>query len=427
MSERHPARRQVLAALGTAGGAALAGCTSLLDTGESGSGDPADDESGGGEPNVGESAGLERLWSAGTPTEYGTNHHRMGVVRVDGEPTVGVPRSELPDMLGCGLLAVDGDGEKRWSRELPAEACDPHSIGDVAVGTIGGETVFLVATIQREVVAYSAVTGEPRFEADLLESVPYGPPVISPRLADGSRRIVVVDNSGTLVVAHPDGSRAWTRAVGGVVYPAPVVRDIDGDGSVEVVVTTDIESGWVLAFGIDGEPRWRAEFETGGRQLSSIDREEGCDIVLSTWGGNVAAVDGPSGDVRWSELLADRGLLGDSDTERLYAAEGNGVVHAIDPEDGSVAWTVDSVATDAPANGPVVGTDGSAGGPVVASLSYDGTLGLIDPERGTVELEHSFGTEAYTQPLLTDLTGDGSDDMLVMFGDAHVEAYSLPD
>jgi outer membrane protein assembly factor BamB len=427
VSERRPARRQVLTALGTAGGAFLAGCTSLLDTGDSGGGDSDGDESEREESAGGESNGLERLWSAGTPTEYGTNHHRMGVVRVDGEPVVGVPRSERPDVPGCGLLAVDGDGEKRWSRDLPAEACDPHSVGDVAAGTIDGEQVFLVATIQKEVVAYSAGTGEPRFEADLIESVPYGAPVVSPELADGSRRIVVVDNSGNLVVARPDGSRAWTRAVDGVVYPAPVVRDVDGDGSVEVVVTTDIKSGWVLAFGIDGEPRWRTEFETGGRELSSIDREEGRDIVLSTWDGNVAAVDGASGDVRWSEPLADRGLLGDSDSERLYATEGNGVVHAVNPEDGSVTWTVDSVATDAPANGPVVGTNGPEGQPVVASLSYDGTLGLIDPDRGNAELEHSLGTEAYTRPLLTDLTGDGSDDMLVMFGDASVEAYTLPD
>jgi len=27
---------------------------------------------------------------------------------------------------------------------------------------------------------------------------------------------------------------------------------------------------------------------------------------------------------------------------------------------------------------------------------------------------------------VTDLTGDGRDDLLIMFGDARVEAYSLP-
>lgn len=415
VSDSNPGRREVLAALGTASGAFLAGCSGLLET--------SDTEDGG---SSGTAGGLTRLWTAGTPTEYGTNHHRMGVVQVDGEPVVGVPRSESPDVQGCGLLAVDGDGGRLWRQDLPAEACDPHSVGDVAVGQLDDEPVFLVATIQNDVVAYDVTTGERRFSAELVGTVPFGAPVISPPLADGSRRIVVLDNSGNLVVAHTDGSRAWTREVDGVAYPSPVVRDVDGDGSVEVVVTTDIESGWVIALGIDGELRWRTAFESGGRELTSVERGEGRDLVLSTWEGEVAVVDGDGGEIRWSEPLADRGILGHSDGDQLYAGEGDGVVHAIDPGDGTVEWTVDSLASDAPANAPVLASDGPGGRPVVASLSYDGTLGLIDAERGRVVVEEGFGEETYTQPLVTDLTGDGRDDLLIMFGDARVEAYSLP-
>ena len=418
MRDDSTGRRTVLAALGTASSAALAGCSGVLDWGGS------DDSDGGAGNGVGAPEQVDRLWTAGTTTEYAGNHHEMGAIRVDGKVVVAVPRSEDPDTEGCGLLALDAGGETRWRRDLPAEVCDPHAVGDVAVGELDGDPILLVATIEKDVVAYAAATGGVRFEAELVETVPYGHPVISPPLADGSRRVVVVDNLGHAVVANLDGSTAWRREFEGVVYPAPVVRDVDGDGAVEVVVATDAEQGWLVAHDAAGEERWRTAFETGGRALSSVERDDHRDLVLSTWGGQVAAVDGRSGETRWSELLAERGILGGSDGERLYAGAGDGVVHAIDPNDGTVVWTVDSIGSSAPANAPVVGHP-REGAPVVASLAYDGALGLIDAETGSVLVEHSFGEETYTSPLFADLTGDGSDDLLVMFGDARVEAYRL--
>jgi len=421
VSEQQPSRRELLAGLAGTGTATLAGCLGRLDSGGV-EGQESDGGSGDGDEARTDAGGeLDRLWTAGPTTEYGGNHHKMGATWLGGDPVVGVPHSERPDTPGCGLLALDATGQVRWRRDLPAGSCDPHAVGDVSVGSIDGEAVLLAATIEGTVVAYSAETGDPRFEADLVETIPYSAPVISPELADGSRRIVVVDNTGNVVAARPDGSVAWTHSVEGVVYPAPVVRDVDGDGSVEIVVTTDRKRGWVIALDTAGEVRWEAEFETGGKALSSVGRGDHRDVVLSTWGGEVAAVDGRTGEIRWAETLADRGILGDSDGDRLYASEGSGVVHAVDPVDGTVVWTVDSLGTDAPANAPVV-LGGKTSSPTVASLSYDGSLGLIDAS-GEVLAEHSFGESSYTSPLPVDLTGDGREELLVMFGDGRVEAY----
>jgi len=423
VNERGPSRRELLAGLAGTGTAAFAGCLGRLDSGGV-EGQESDGESGdGGDARTDAGGTLDRLWTAGPTTEYAGNHHEMGVTWLGGEPVVGVPHSERPDTSGCGLLALDAAGGVRWRQDLPAAACDPHAIGDVSVGSIDGEAVLLAATIEGTVVAYSAETGEPRFEADLVETIPYSAPVISPELADGSRQIVVVDNTGNVVAARPDGSTRWTRPVEGVVYPAPVARDVDGDGSVEIVVTTDRRNGWVIAMDTAGEIRWEAEFETGGKALSSIGRGGHRDVVLSTWGGEVAAVDGRTGEIRWAETLADRGILGASDGDRLYASEGSGVVHAVDPTDGTVVWTVDSLETDAPANAPVVIAGEAGSSPTVASLSYDGSLGLIDAG-GDVVAEHSFGESSYTSPLPVDLTGDGREELLVMFGDGRVEAYT---
>jgi outer membrane protein assembly factor BamB len=406
-------RREILAGLGTAGAVGLAGCSVLGGT-ERVATDGTD-----------ESAGVERLWRADTSTEYAQNHHKLGTTQVDGEHVVGVPLSEYPDTVGCGLVGLGSGGEIRWREQLPKSVCDPHSIGDVGTGTIDGEQVFVVSTIEGESVAYHAGSGDRLFEADLIETIPYSEPVLTPPLSDGDRRIVVLDNSAYLVVGRLDGTVDWRHDADGVTYPAPVVADVNGDGVPEIVVAVDQASGWVVAFSMDGSVLWETEFESGGRGLIALEREHGYDIAVSTWDGQVAAIDGTDGEIRWQGEYARRGILGEYDEEHLYTTEGDGVVHAIDRSDGSLAWTTSSLSSTAPANAPVVGESALDGGPAVGTLTYDGTLGLLDPATGRIELEHQFGSETFTSPLLVDVTGDDRQDVVVMFGDGRTEAFAL--
>jgi outer membrane protein assembly factor BamB len=409
-------RRQILAGLGTAGSVGLAGCSVLggLQGSETVDTDDTDD-----------SAGVERLWRADPSTEYAQNHHKLGTTRVNGAPVVGVPLSEYPDTVGCGLVGLGNGGEVRWREQLPKSVCDPHSIGDVGTGRVDGEQAFVVSTIEGDTVAYSAATGDRLFTADLIETIPYSQPVLTPPLSDGERRVVVVDNSANVVVAQLDGAVDWTHDAGSVAYPAPVVADVDGDGDHEIVVSTDDAKGWVVALGLDGTVRWETGFESGGRGLVGLEREQGYDIAVSTWKGQVAAIDGTDGAVRWQGEYARRGILGEYDENHLYTTEGDGVVHAIDRSDGSLAWTVESLSSTAPANAPVVGTNPLEDGPAVGTVTYDGTLGLIDAETGTVELEHQFGSDVFSSPVLVDLTDDGRQDVVVMFGNGRTEAFAL--
>jgi len=320
---------------------------------------------------------------------------------------------------------VGSGGEVRWRDKLPADVCDPHSIGDVGTGVVDGEPVFVVSTIEGETVAYHAGTGDRLFEADLIETIPYSRPALTPPLSDGDRRVVVLDNSAHLAVGRLDGTVDWRYDAGGIAYPAPVVADINGDGAPEIVVTLDQASGWVVALSLDGSVLWETEFESGGRGLIGLEREEGYDVAVSTWQGKVAALDGASGDVRWQGPYARRGILGEYDQTHLYTAEGDGVVHAIDRADGSLAWTTESLSSSAPANAPVVGTNVLDGGPGVGTLTYDGTLGILDPETGTVEVERQFGPDTFSSPLFVDLTGNGRQEVVVMFGNGRTEAFGL--
>jgi outer membrane protein assembly factor BamB len=389
--------------------AGLAGCSAL--------GGPATPTSDG--------PGVERIWRASISTEYAQNHHKLGHTAVDGEPVVGVPLSEYPDTVGCGLVGLGSNGEVRWRDELPAGVCDPHSIGDVGTGTVDGQPVFVVSTIEGDTVAYHAGTGDRLFEADLIETIPYSRPALTPPLSDGDRRVVVLDNSAHLVVGRLDGTVDWRYDADGITYPAPVVADVNGDGTPEIVLTTDTASGWVLALSLDGSVLWETEFESGGRGLVGLERDDGYDIAVSTWQGEVAALDGATGDVRWTGTYAERGILGEYDQDHLYTAEGDGVVHAIDRADGSLAWTTESLSSSAPANAPAVGSTALDGEPAVGALTYDGTLGLLDPETGRVELERQFGPDTFSSPLFVDLTGDDQQDVVVMFGNGRTEAFGL--
>jgi len=401
-------RRRLVSTLGAVGVAGFAGCLS--------------GPSGGRSP---ETEPVDQRWRTDTTREYTQNHHTLSVAHADGEAVIGVPLSELPDRPGCGLVAVDRSGTICWEHRLPKGVCDPHSIGDVGVGHIRGTAALVVSTIEGETVAYDALTGERLFGADLIETIPYSAPAVTPPLAEGGQRIVVLDNNGNLAVATPDGQLDWRHSADGITYPGPVVGDVDGDGQVEIVVSTDTTTGQVIAFGIEGAERWRTALESGGRGLVGMERDDHQTVAVSTWDGEVVAIDGRTGEKRWADTYAERGILGGYDESTLYTTEGDGVVHAVNREDGSLTWTVDALSTTAPANSPAVGAAGPDGETRVVALSYDGTLGVIDPQTGDLTVEHQFGPEVFSRPVTVDLDDDGRDELVVMFGNGQVGAFSL--
>lgn len=408
-----PTRRQILATLGAVGSAGLAGCT--------GGQAPQDSDT---EPTDEQPAAddLQRLWETETRTEYEQNHHKIGVTETGDGTVIGIPLSELPETAGCGLVALDTEGAVRWEQMLPKAVCDPHSIGDVATGVIEETPVLLVATIEGETIAYEAASGEQLFAANLIETIPYSGPALVPEGPEGETRVVVMDNTANVVSARLDGTVDWTHDAGGVGYPAPVVEDVDGDGEMEIVIATDEADGWVTALALDGSVLWETRFESGGRGLVELPQGDRSDVAVSTWKGEVAAIDGRNGDIRWRGMYATRGLLGDYDQDHLYSTEGDGVVNAIDRSDGTLAWSTDSLPSSNPANAPSVGENDD----VVAALTYDGAFGILDPDNGTVELGHKLDAESFSSPQLLDLTGNGHDDAVVLFGDGHVEGFRLP-
>lgn len=398
-------RRTLLKHIGTAGTLSLTGC---LET------DQADLP-----------GSLSVVWMSDTATEYGDNHHAMATTTADGQLVIGVPLNDLDDSETCGVVALDATGDVRWRQTLPPEHCTPHAIGDLGVGDLTGDDSpeFLAATETRDVFAYDAATGEETFQQELLKSIGYNAPVVEDLTGDGERELVVGDFKGNITVVRADESVVWTHELDGTVYVTPIVADFTGDGSNELAVNYGRRPGEVICFNGDGETVWRTALEQVSQTWSLVQRDAGPALAAAT-GDSIALLNGTSGEQQWTASVGEHVAVGESDSNHVYATAGDGAVHALDLDDGAARWTQqvtdEDVRMPAPALGSITG-DGAAN---VVAAAYDGTVAVLDAETGELFGRRQLDTALYTQPVTADVTGNGSDDILVLYGGGRVAALS---
>lgn len=203
------------------------------------------------------------------------------------------------------VVGVDAtSGDERWRRATSRAPEDPGRVrllplGDM-VAVLGGSGLEVVGpdgTVHRSVT----LTGN-------AGALP---------LVDG--RLVVADLGGTLVV-DPDRD---VRLDG-----APMRAAFD-DGSVPGL--TLVRSGTLHAYDEDGHQRW----ELQGSSPTGVVVVRG--VVYLTRDGDVVAVDGSSGRVRWHHALPVQPLAPVTDGRVLLAALSTEVV-ALDLGTGAVLW-----------------------------------------------------------------------------------------
>lgn len=401
-------RRTLLKSGGFTGALTLAGCV------------------GSNEPDPPGSLYVE--WESDTAVEYDGNHHAMASVIVDGKPIVGIPRNDLDESPNCGVTAIDRDGEVRWQDALPPEHCNAHAIGDVGTGDLdgNGRPEFLTATETAGVAAFDAISGEKTFEADLLESIGFSAPVVGDFTNDNSRELAAVDFIGNLVVVRPDGSVVWTQELDRPVHVTPIVGDLTDDGSVNLAVNTGRLPSRITCFHGDGEVAWEAEQEDAALTWTLVERQAGL-AIASASRDTVHLIDGKNGDSVWSTTIGDdlrRVQVGAADKSHVYVSAPDGTVRALSHDSGEVEWmshVTDSEARMvAPATGAITSDDQLA----VAAATRDGLVVVLDAESGDLLARGDVASDLYSAPISTDVTGDGRDEVLVLYGDGRVAALS---
>ena len=171
---------------------------------------------------------------------------------------------------------------------------------------------------------------------------------------DGYPELIAADTRGSVAAFRRDGSELWERHLASLIAQGASVGDVDGDGSLEVVVGTSSGAIHVLR-GATGEPVHPFPFYTNGRVMAPVlltklrGDESAMTLVAVSFDGFVYLVDGKRacrdvidlGETSYSMPLVDD-LTGNGKMD-LVLATMNGVVYAYEsldtPYDPLHAWT----------------------------------------------------------------------------------------
>lgn len=379
------------------------------------------------------SGDLTERWVSDTARANQVNHHAVGVG--PGGDVVLAPVAEVPGAGtpiaddSCALVRLDpANGTTRWARGLPAEACVTHALTEPAVTDVDGDGSLeaAVASTEEALVVHAVADGREEWRVP-LGAYGYGRPTVANLTPAPGREVVAVDVDGGVVVATGTGSVVWRQdATEGwdnpAVWVAPVVADVDADGAREVVVGAN---RGLVVLGPDGSVERRVEGP--GTYLAAADVDDDPAIeLLSAGTGTVRAVDGATGEPEWSRGIEGARLRtvtdGDGDARaELYLGRPTGAVTALDARTGDPEWST-SVASEVVVS-PVLGDVDGDGTREVVAVTNGGTVVVLGPD-GRELAAYERSVPVWTFPTVVDLDDDGSAEVLVRYGDGRVVALS---
>jgi len=387
--------------------------------------------------------GLETAWVSDTPRDTVRNHHAVG--HGSGGDVIVAPVTEVPGddvrITGesCSLVRLSpSNGSVVWRAATPPATCFSHALTEPAVADVDGDggAEVLAASTADALVAYDAQTGQEDWRVS-LSTYGYGRPTVA-RLptadapgdgGQGRTAVVVSDIDGTVVRVSGDGSVRWrtnlTRVLadGVSVIDRPVVADLAGDDTPEIVVGTN---RGVVVLGADGAVRWQRSGPSNYLATVAPNRSEPL-VVTASYEG-VRALEADSGDIVWERTLTSSRLRtaadGDGDgTRELFVGRIGGEVLALDARTGETEWTTSiAVDEDAIVPPPVTADVAGDGRPEVLAATEGGRVVVLDPETGAELAGYERSVPIWTFVRPVDLDDDGDAEVLVRYGDGRVIA-----
>lgn len=365
---------------------------------------------------------LEPRWEVSElQTSSHGNHHQPAVLRRGDGALVLVPLNGQDE--DCRLVALRADGSETWRHEVPPDECDPHAVGDVATGSFPGEEPsVLVTTGERKVLALAPADGDVRFEHE-LDAFGYSSPVV---VNDGRRTLVATDFYGSVTAVAANGSERWTHELGSLVWARPMVATTpDGDRRIVLAGGQPGDSGVLRGLDADGAEQWTAEFDRPVRSAdrTTIDGEPA--VVAASVDGSVTAVRAEDGATLWSRSFGSTPRVR-TGGHGLYVVD-DGTARRLALGNGSTVWTrsIDGE-FDVAMRAEVASLGGDRTAVVV--LDQRGGLNLLAADSGERLASHRVDAELLAPPAAADVTGDGVDELVVVYGDGRIAllAYDPP-
>lgn len=303
---------------------------------------------------------------------------------------------------------------------------DPVPVSDFASATLGGDPVVAFTTETGSLVVLDAADGSVRFSVDLG-----GPGGLRPAVGDldgdGENEVAAATTDGGVLAVDAAGDGVFETALDAPIDRRPLIADFDagGDGSTRgvAVATVGDDEATVRLLDASGDARWTATPAVTPLTWTAVDTQDGPVLALGGTNGNLQTLELTDGSGRYEVGLQDLPVaVGDADPGRIYVG-GAGSVWAVDLRDGEVVWKQQYGAetrVNAPGVANVTGTDNP--GPV--ALNRGGEALVMNVQGEVIARGGADDAVVYAGPLFADITGDGTDEVLIVTADGRVVALS---
>lgn len=234
-----------------------------------------------------------------------------------------------------------------WSRELHAQLLSgaaTTSDGRIIVGTKEGK-LFCLTQEGEEEWAYDAAKEFSETESYFMDESRANsisaPPLVADVDGDGTEEILVGTGAGQLCCISLSGKLLWRHECGGSIRAQPAIADINMDGHPEILVTSINNKLTALT----SEGKLLFEYMTEDPLTCTpgvLKRKQQVLIIFGTAGGNVLAI-APSQETRWSvdlgaPVTAAPAFFSAGEEERFVIGTHDGSMHCIS-EHGKLVWT----------------------------------------------------------------------------------------
>lgn len=367
---------------------------------------------------------LVRLWTSDTDTTYTQNHHAFSTVVANESPVIAVPRNNIDGSTTCGVVGIDASGDVLWEQTIPPEKCDPHALGDMGVGffTQRRTPEFLVGT-EPDVFVLDALTGKRVFNRNALATISYSAPAVV-QIPDSPPQLVVIDFAGNLSVLTPNGSVAWEKDLQQPVFVSPIVADVTQNGHPNILVNHGRRPSDVVCYDETGHGVWRQSLPDSVSSWT-LTTSSNPPRIIAAVDDTIVLLDGLSGTIEWTRPIGRNPAVGPVNNDSVYVTVRDGTLRSVSIASGSVDWRSRVTQDSGYIPSPILGTITDRSTESIVTAARNGTISVLTAESGDLLAQEHLSATIYTPPQLLDITRDGTQDIILMTGAAHVIAFSL--